>query len=565
MLSLLLELTVRMCVISTSAFLFSRIPVFKRVLGQMASGRDKAIITVGFGIFTLLGTYFGIEVKGAIANSRAVGAVVAGLIGGPWVGLGAGAIAGLHRWALGGFTGFACGLSTTLEGLLGGLVATRVRKVDWEVALATGFVAELMQMGILLLVAKPFSASLELVKMIAVPMTLVNGAGVAIFITMLHSLQAEMERVGAVQTQKVLEIARLSLPHLKRGLTPRSAMYTARIILELTGVDAVAFTDREKVLSHVGIGADHHLPGYPFLTRATARVLEEGSLEVAQTKDDIGCNRPDCPLGSGVIVPLYCQNRIIGTLKLYRARPEGITPVDMEVASGLSQLFSTQLELAEASRRAELAAQAELTALQAQINPHFLFNAINTIVSFCRTDPNTARRLLLDLAAYFRRNLERAGHFCTLEEELAHVHAYLALEQARFGSKLKLVEEVPPELKEVRLPRLTLEPLVENAVKHGIAPLPEGGTVLIRAQRRPEGVHFTVADSGVGMKAATLAEVLRGCPASGGIGICNVAERLKSIYGSEYGLKIESAPGKGTRVSFFIPAEVEVHERLYAS
>ncbi|HHY93334.1 MAG TPA: sensor histidine kinase [Firmicutes bacterium] len=559
MLALLLELTVRMCVISTSAFLFSRIPVFKRFLSQMASGRDKVIITLGFGLFTLLGTYFGIDVQGAIANSRAVGAVVAGLLGGPWVGVGAGAIAGLHRWWLGGFTGFACGLSTTLEGLLGGLVATRVRKVDWEVGLATGLAAELMQMAILLLVARPFSASLELVKVIGVPMTLVNGAGVAIFITMLRSLQAEVDRAGAAQTQKVLEIARLSLPHLKKGLTPRSAMFTARIILELTGVDAVALTDRQVVLAHVGLGADHHLPGYPFVTRATARVLEEGRLQVAQTREDIGCNNPHCPLGSGVIVPLYCQSRIVGALKLYRTRPEGITPVDMEVASGLSQLFSTQLELAEASRRAELAAQAELTALQAQINPHFLFNAINTIVSYCRTDPNTARQLLLNLAAYFRRNLERAGDFCTLAEELVHVNAYLALEQARYGDRLKLVEEIPAELKGIKLPRLTLEPLVENAVKHGIAPRTEGGTVLIRAQRRGAGVYLAVVDTGVGMLPETLAEVRKGCPASGGIGLGNVNERLKNVYGAEHGLQIESTPGEGTCVSFWLPEEVAEH------
>lgn len=564
MLALLLELAVRMCVFATGAFVFSRIPTFRRVLSQMGSGRDKVIITLGFGLFTLLGTYFGVEVRGAIANSRAVGAVVAGLLGGPWVGLGAGAIAGLHRWWLGGFTGFACGLSTTLEGLLGGLVAIRVRKVDWEVGLATGLAAEIMQMAILLLVARPFLDSLELVKVIGVPMTLVNGAGVAIFITILRSLEAEVDRVGVSQTQKVLEIARLSLPHLKRGLTERSALYTARIILELTGVDAVAFTDREKVLAHVGLGADHHLPGRPFLTQATARVLQEGCLQVAQSPEGIGCNRPECPLHSGVIVPLYCQNRIVGALKLYRARPDGITPVDMEVATGLSQLFSTQLELAEASRRAELAAQAELTALQAQINPHFLFNAINTIVSFCRTEPNTARNLLLDLAAYFRRNLERAGDFCTLEEELAHVHAYLALEQARFGSKLKLVEEIPPELQCAKLPRLTLEPLVENAVKHGIAPLAEGGTVLIRAQRYGTGIYLEVADTGVGMSVDILTEIVRGCRPGGGIGLYNVSERLKNIYGPEHGLKIESVLGRGTRISFVVPEEVEARDWLSA-
>ena len=531
--SLFMELSLRMCVVATSAFIFSRIPVFKRTLGKIASGRDKLLLTVVFGLFTLLGTYWGIEVKGAIANSRAIGAVVAGLIGGPWVGLGAGAIAGLHRWSLGGFTGFACGLSTTVEGLLGGLVARRLQKIDWEVGLATGMLAELVQMIILLLFAKPFQAALELVKVIAVPMILVNGAGVGIFITMLDSLQAVENRISAAQTQKVLEIARLSLPHLKQGLNESSAGYTARIILELTDVDAVAITDRTTVLAHVGLGSDHHRPGHPFLTEATARVIKQGTVEVAQSRAGIGCSDEDCRLGAGVVVPLFCQNQVEGSLKLYRAQTDAITPVDIEMASGLSQLFSTQLELAEASRQAELVTQAELTALQAQINPHFLFNAINTIVSYCRTEPGTARALLLDLAAYFRRNLAQAGDFCTLKEELQHVRAYLALEQARFGSKLQLVEDIPEQFLQTKLPRLTLEPLVENAVKHGIAPKSEGGRVSISARRSGATLCLVISDTGIGMEADTLDQVRRGT-ISNGVGLTNVSERLRNMYGPEY-------------------------------
>ena len=381
---------------------------------------------------------------------------------------------------------------------------------------------------------------------------------------MLDSIKAEEDRIGAMQTQKVLEIARLSLPHLKRGLNQRSAGYTARIILELTGVDAVAITDREKVLAHLGLGSEHHLPGHPFLTQATARVLEQGTIEVAQSKADIGCSQEDCLLEAGVVVPLLCQNRVVGSLKLYRARAGGITPVDMEVATGLSQLFSTQLELAEASRRAELTAQAELTALQAQINPHFLFNAINTIVSYCRTEPNTARTLLLDLAAYFRRNLAQAGDFCTLKEELQHVRAYLALEQARYGPKLQLVEDIPEEFLQVKLPRLTLEPLVENAVKHGIAPRSDGGKVIILARQKGSDLYLAVKDTGIGMAADILAQVQRGAHSTG-IGLTNVSERLKNVYGAEHAPTITSVPGVGTCVSFAVPLEVVGHGQLSAS
>ncbi|MGI6129729.1 MAG: sensor histidine kinase, partial [bacterium] len=170
----------------------------------------------------------------------------------------------------------------------------------------------------------------------------------------------------------------------------------------------------------------------------------------------------------------------------------------------------------------------------------------------------------LDLAAYFRRNLVQAGDFCTLQEELRHVRAYLALEQARFGPKLQLVENVPDEYLQVKLPRLTLEPLVENAVKHGIAPQSNGGQVSISAYREGSKLYLEVKDTGVGMTVDTLEQVRRGTH-SKGIGLTNVTERLKNVYGPEFALTISSVSGAGCRVSFAVPLEVAGHERLSAS
>ena len=215
---------------------------------------------------------------------------------------------------------------------------------------------------------------------------------------------------------------------------------------------------------------------------------------------------------------------------------------------------------AEAARRqaetAELArAQAELRALRAQINPHFFFNALNTIRYSVRTDPEAARQLLLDLSEVFQRAL-RSGEFGPLRDEIRYVQAYLALEKARRGDKL-LVEchwPVEPALLDLLIPTLTLQPLVENAVVHGIAPKPEGGTVRILTECTVAELVLRVEDDGVGIAPARLAELID--PANienRGIGLRNVDARLRAIYGETHRLRIESEPGCGTRVEFRVP------------
>jgi len=173
-------------------------------------------------------------------------------------------------------------------------------------------------------------------------------------------------------------------------------------------------------------------------------------------------------------VPLMSGGGVIGTVKLYQDGKKRITPVIVELGKGIGQLLATQLEIAELQARAALVTQAELKALQAQINPHFLFNALNTVVSFCRTDPMKARDLLIHLSEFFRRNLRQSDQLVTLKDEIEHVNSYLAIQGARYGDRLKVVVDVEPEVKTAMLPPLTLQPIVENSVKHGIGRLPEG-------------------------------------------------------------------------------------------
>lgn len=353
-----------------------------------------------------------------------------------------------------------------------------------------------------------------------------------------------------------LQIASETLPYMRRGLNEESAMKTAEIIRKIGDVPAVAITDRERVLAFIGPGCERHPPGGEIVTQATKEVIASGVLKVVKRQEDLKCPVRDCkcPLESAVIVPLKLRDEVVGTIKLYRTEKGEIPPSVVKLSVGIAQLLGVQMELSELDRQAQLVTRAELDALRAQINPHFLFNTLNTIIMFSRTHPETARRLLIRLAAFFRHAFKRTGHFSTLEEELECVEAYVVLEKARFREKLHIVKEVDETLLGYQVPVLTLQPLVENAIKHGILPKMGNGTVKISVSRSGTDMLVEISDDGVGIPEETLAKVFQpGFGSGSGVGLSNVSARLKSLFGAEYGLKLESRVGKGTRVSFRVP------------
>jgi two-component system sensor histidine kinase LytS len=548
----------RMALVVTIAFLLTRFKVFRRILYHNITIKEKLLLTFIFGLIAIFGTYSAIEIKGALANSRVIGAVVAGLLGGPWMGAGAGLISGLHRWSLGGFTGLACGLSTFTEGLVAGLVHNRLRgrKIGWETGLITGLVAETLQMIIILLVAKPFTAALDLVKIIAAPMIIWNSIGIAIFILIVRNVQEEEERIGASQAQKALTIAEETLNILRHGLSMKTAQAAAQVIKRHTSVAAVSITDTRTILAHEGLGSDHHFPGHPVMTELTRQVLASGVIRVAQNKKEIGCSCPTCSLASAVLVPLFSREQVIGALKLYKNKENAVSPLDLEFARGLAHLFSTQLEIAALEEQGKLLKEAELQALQAQINPHFLFNALNTVISFSRSNPEMSRNLLRHLGDFFRKSILNDKKLISLAEELERIDAYLSIEKARFGPRLQVLKDIDEQTLAFLLPPLILQPLVENCVKHGILPKPEGGVVFIKSHLSDNFVKISVEDNGVGMPEETLSSCLNKARKNGGsIGLVNVNERLVNMYGRETGLIIQSAPGKGTVFSMQLPVK----------
>ena len=534
-------------------------------LERLHFGRDRPVwatisVTVLFGLFGILGTYTGNYVFHSYANLRAMGVITAGLFGGPVVGFGAGLIAGGHRYLIdiGGFSALPCALATLMEGTVAGLTARRFPGLylDWGLAMALGMAGETVHMGLVLALSRPFSEAVDLVKIIGAPMIVINAMGAAIFTKALRLQHQLREYRDSSQAKRILSIANQTLGHLRAGLNPTSSLATAAIILAETGVAAVAVTGGHTILAHVGAGSDHHLAGEPWRTKATRQAFESGAAMFVTEREDIGCSAPDCPLRQAIIVPLRKGSAILGCLKLYGSKDRPLDRPLFELAKGLADLFSTQLELEDIGIKNHLLAHAEIRRLQAQINPHFLFNSLNTIASFCRTAPGQARELLLDLARYMRRNLDSSRGLVRLSEEMEQVRCYLAIEEARFGERVKSELRLSPDAGQWLVPPLLVQSLVENSVRHGLQGKEAGGTVRVIACRENGHLLVEVSDDGLGMEATVIRRILSPTALDSlceGVGARNSNQRLVQLYGQDYALSIDSAPGQGCRITFRVP------------
>ncbi|MBV7436208.1 sensor histidine kinase [Aeromonas sp. sif2416] len=550
---LVLSLLQQMSVSLVIAYLFSKSPLLRPLANYSVRLPHKVLIYVIFSCFCILGTYVGLDIDDAIANTRAVGAVLGGLLGGPLVGFLVGLTGGLHRYTLGGFTDLACAISTTCEGLLGGLVhwrLMRTNRVDAlfkpRIAFFTTLYAEILQMVIILLVATPFEQALQLVRTIATPMILANSCGAALFISMIRDQQRMYEKFSRVFSAKALTIANRTVGIMTQGFTVEASNKIARIVQEETGVGAVAITDTDKILAFIGTGEDHHKPGTPITSAITLQAIARNKVLFADgNRQPYRCSiSPQCQLGSVLVIPLQGDKGVIGTIKLYEPKKRLFLKINHTLGEGIANLLSQQLLSGRLEQQQRLLVQSELKLIQAQINPHFLFNTLNTISAITRRDPERARQLLLHLSRFFRKNLKRQSDMATLQEEQEHCQSYLEIELARFGERLTVQNEIPPRLGQLQLPSFTLQPLIENAIKHGISTLLEHGRIRLYAEEIPELVRLCVEDN---------AGAWQGDLTGDGLGMNIVDRRLKSAFGDRFGLSVQCEPEQWTRVSFSIP------------
>lgn len=329
-------------------------------------------------------------------------------------------------------------------------------------------------------------------------------------------------------TYATLHTASLAAPALQNGLDADSAASALPHVRALLGGPTVGITDTAGILAWDGSNrAD-----------AADLVAEALSRGTTQASDHT------------VVAPLSVDGRVVGSVVVHTDEASaGLVRATTEVA----RWMSSQLELAELAISRTALMEAELRALRAQISPHFIYNSLGAIASFVRTDPERARELLLEFADFTRYSFRRHGEFTTLAEELRSIERYLVLEKARFGDRLRVVTRIAPEVLSVRLPFLSVQPLVENAVRHGLEPKSGDGTIIIVARDDGAECVITIEDDGAGADPEVVRAALAGRTTSASVGLSNVDERLRTVYGDAHGIVVETAPGHGTKVLVRVP------------
>ena len=350
---------------------------------------------------------------------------------------------------------------------------------------------------------------------------------------------------GGEAERAALHAAAATLPHLRKGLNGETASRSVPHLLALTQAEAIAICDLDQVLAcdgleHEPVSAGDPLPD--FVNRG-----REGRVHVEPRLDP----RFGAMLGTAVVASLMVRKQRVGSLVVFHGSSRTVRPEDTRMIAETAALVSAQIELSTVEEQGERLALAELRALRAQISPHFIYNALAAVASYIHTRPEEARELLTEFAEFTRYAFRRQAPYVSLADELHYVEKYLRLEQARFGERLQVRVEVAPEVLTAVVPALSLQPLVENAVRHGVESRASTGLVEIVGRDLGVDIELEVSDDGAGMAADRAEQALRGN--GRGIGLSNVHSRLQQTFGPEYGLQLSSEPGRGTSVKMVVP------------
>lgn len=557
---ILLPIIYNLSIFGMCAFWVTHLKIFRKTLYRsLYSTTDRLLLILLFGSLAALGNYLSIvDIQGALANNRTTGIVLGGLLGGPLVGIGAGILGAIPRYYLGGFTMPAAVISSVVIGLVSGIISERYGKrgITLKVAFFTALISEAILKSMVLLISDPFESAVELEKKIALPTITATCVATVFFVSIVRHIFAEEEKVQTRSAVQAMRVIRSADQVLTKGLTEESAELLARIIYQELQPSAVAVTSPTTVLAYIGTGSDHHIKGHPIMTLVSKRVCLMRQSVIARTKEELGCPSETCPLTGAIEAPLIVGEKLLGSIKLFKAENHAILPYEIELIEGIARFLSAQLANHQAERQEKLLHEAEYRILKAQVNPHFLFNTLATIHVLIRTDSEAARRLTRDLSNLLRRTLESGREIVPLWEEMETVRKYVRIEQARFGNRLSIDVQIPDQLGSQNLPVFTIQPLVENAIKHGLSPRKEGGHVQIKAWQDDSLFYISVEDNGLGIDADRqhiYSEDELPIHEGPGIGLANIKNRLSHIYGSQGGITIKSELDKGTQVTLFMP------------
>lgn len=512
---LLRPLMERMVLVWFIAYLFSQTAVFWNMVRARTTKKDYLYFILLFSAISIMGTYVGIPLDdGAIANIRPLGAIVAGLIGGPWVGAAVGLIAGAHRWYLGGITGFACGLATIFEGLAGGLINVKFRNnyLSVRAAFMAGILGEFIQILFVLSFTKPFSKAMEIEASVALPMIIVNTVGVIGFVIVIKDVFTKHNGMIISQFNRFVDIERSLSKALEEGLDENTSGKVLEELLHRTELKGIFLMQLQGFLSYRGPQSE-----YAFI-----KTIQDSEHRLPLGKVKLGTQK-NAPYYYCVAVEKTIPDNplILGVRLTGRAYFDTYV---MQFTDGLAELTENQLIANHAKTLQHKIALAQLKALKAQIQPHFLFNALSTISSLCRTDGMQARHLIIDLASYFRSTIEGDQDYLTVAAELEHAQAYLRIENARLSERLKVSYHIDPTCLTQKIPTYLLQPLIENAIKYGISELTCQGELNI--------VIVPVTNNALLIRISNTTADANTCIGGCGQALNNIRARLSLLYGA---------------------------------
>lgn len=380
--------------------------------------------------------------------------------------------------------------------------------------------------------------------MLSVPAQLILAAGASIFFVALAAVLVLrfLHRDRTLGTDdaarhEILHQVAATAPMLQRGLNGGQADTAAAALTRLLGAEGVALLDEHELLAAHGNWPAHYSPS--------------GAGEGPDADDTKVHKVPDgAQVWHVVVSPLRVGARRVGAIEVAGL---GADASLVRAVQDTAAWVSAQLGVSELEAQRAALAEAEVRALRAQISPHFIYNSLNAIASFIHTDPERARSLVLEFADFTRYSFRRRSDFTTVSDELKAIGSYLQLERARFGDRLRFQLDVAPEVLSMPLPLLCLQPLVENAVRHGLEPLEDGGTITLTVRDDGDHALVTVEDDGVGADPERVRAILRGSSAGGHVGLRNVDQRLRQLYGSPAALAVDTAQGQGTAVLLRLP------------
>ena len=545
---MLLEVFDRAALMLICLFFLIRLRLFRELLHKSAhTPKELLAVTAIFSMFALFSTWSGVPVEGSLVNVRIIAVMSGGILFGPWVGIITGVIAGLHRYLIdiGGITAIPCFITSIVAGVISGFISRRVPKAQhWRAGILGGMLCETLTMILVVVWAPTTALGLDIVSKIGVPMIL-GTVSIGFIVLLVRSVEGEKEASAARQAKLALDIANKTLP-LFRHVNSESLRQVCDIIRRDINADAVAITNTEKVQAYVGVGEHNYQDNSDALSPTTQQALRHGKIIIKN--NDEAHRTPE--IHSMLVIPLWEKGVVTGTLKIYYCHAHQITSSLQEMAIGLSQIISTQLEVSRAEQLREMANKAELRALQSKINPHFLFNALNAISSSIRLNPDTARQLIFNLSRYLRYNIElNDDEQIDIKKELYQIKDYIAIEQARFGDKLTVIYDIDDEVN-CRVASLLIQPLVENAIVHGIQPCRGKGVVTISIAQSGSRVRIAVRDTGHGIDPHIIEQLDTNEMPVNKIGLVNVHHRVKLLYGE--GLHIRRLE-PGTEIAFYVP------------